>query len=202
MSCSWLKPLEASIGYDLDTSKIEQIFHLLLREKQLVLPNRHQIPPSSELRGHRYYKWHDADTHNTTDCKALRQQIQLAIKQARLIYSRTPMKVDKTSFLVVNMVNVASTSCRQGSPVITTTSPQFISHVRSAVEARNVLTRRQPSFSPAFDVTINMVDIALASKGKGKDDPADDRPLGFNLEEHTSAKQVARNRRSCPNSGK
>jgi len=76
LPCPWLKRPEATIGYDLDVTKTEQIFDLLLKEKQLELTAGHQIPSANELKGRKYCKWHNTvDSHNTVDCKALRQQI-------------------------------------------------------------------------------------------------------------------------------
>ena len=73
LSCSWLKQPEAKVRYDFDVTKTEQIFDLLLKEKQLQLTAGHQIPSASELKGRKYCKWHNTtDSHDTVDCKALR----------------------------------------------------------------------------------------------------------------------------------
>ena len=69
----WLKRPEATIGYDFDVTKMEQIFDLLIKEKQLELKDGHQISSAYELKERKYYKWHNTvDSHNTVDCKALR----------------------------------------------------------------------------------------------------------------------------------
>jgi hypothetical protein len=91
-------------GFDFDESKIEQIFDLLLREKQLNLPEGHKFPIAQELQGRPYCKWHHLFTHNTNDCKELRRQIQSAIEQGRLILGQFGMKVDTQPFQGVNMV--------------------------------------------------------------------------------------------------
>jgi hypothetical protein len=44
LSCPWLKRPEATVEYDFDVTKTEQIFDLLLKEKQLELMAGHQIP--------------------------------------------------------------------------------------------------------------------------------------------------------------
>ena len=73
LPCPWLKRPEATIGYDFDVTKTEQIFDLLLKEKQLELTARDQIPSANELKGHKYCKWHNTiDSHQTVYCKALR----------------------------------------------------------------------------------------------------------------------------------
>jgi hypothetical protein len=76
VSCKWVKQQGPAKGFDFDESKVEQIFDLLLREKQL---------KQQELPGRPYCKWHHLFTHNTNDCKELRRQIQSAIEQGRLI---------------------------------------------------------------------------------------------------------------------
>jgi hypothetical protein len=85
VSCKWIKRQGPAKGFDFDESKVEQIFDLLLREKQLKLPEGHKFPTAQELQGRPYCKWHHLFTHNTNDCKELRRQIQSAIGQGRLI---------------------------------------------------------------------------------------------------------------------
>jgi hypothetical protein len=85
-------------------SKAEQIFDLLLKEKQLKLPKGHKFPIVQELQGRPYCKWHNSFTQATNDCKELRCYIQLAIEQGRLILGQFTMKVDSQPFLSVNMV--------------------------------------------------------------------------------------------------
>jgi hypothetical protein len=85
VSCKWVKQQGPVKGFDFDESKIEQIFDLLLREKQLKLPESHKFPTIQELQGRPYCKWHHLFTHTTNDYKELHQQIQSAIEQGRLI---------------------------------------------------------------------------------------------------------------------
>src|SRR3954466_4890007 len=104
VSCKWVKQQGPARGFDFDISKTEQIFDLLLKEKQLKLPEGHKIPTIQEINGRPYCKWHHTFTHNTSDCKKLRRQIQTAIEQGRLILGQFAMKVDTHPFLGVNMV--------------------------------------------------------------------------------------------------
>jgi hypothetical protein len=104
VSCKWVKQQGPTKGFDFDESKVEQIFDLLLREKQLKLPESHKFPTAQELQGRPYCKWHHLFTHNTNDCKELCQQIQSAIEQGRLILGQFAMKVDTRPFPGVNMV--------------------------------------------------------------------------------------------------
>jgi hypothetical protein len=104
VSCKWVKQQGPAKGFDFDESKVEQIFDLLLRGKQLKLPEGHKFPTAQELQGRPYCKWHHLFTHNTNDCKELHWQIQLAIEQGRLILGQFIMKVDTQPFPGVNMV--------------------------------------------------------------------------------------------------
>jgi hypothetical protein len=81
MSCNWVKQQGPTKGFDFDKSKVKQIFDLLLREKQLKLPEGHKFPTAQELQGRPYSKWHHLFTYTTNDCKELRRQIQSAIEQ-------------------------------------------------------------------------------------------------------------------------
>jgi hypothetical protein len=98
VSCKWVKQQGSTKGFNFDESKVEQIFDLLLMEKQLKLPEGHKFPTSQELQGRPYCKWHHLFTHTTNDCKELRRQIQLAIDQGRLILGQFTMKVDTRLF--------------------------------------------------------------------------------------------------------
>jgi hypothetical protein len=104
VSCKWVKQQGRTKGFDFDESKVEQIFDLLLRKKQLKLPEGHKFPTSQELQGRPYCKWHHLFTHTTNDCNELRLQIQSAIEQGRLILGQFTMKVNTRSFPGVNMV--------------------------------------------------------------------------------------------------
>ncbi|KAK1642171.1 hypothetical protein QYE76_059976 [Lolium multiflorum] len=103
VSCKWVKPQGPPRGFDFDVTKAEQIFDLLLKEKQLKVPEGHKIPTVQELNGKPYCKWHNTFSHPTNDCRVWRQQIQMAIEQGRLIFSQYAMKVDTHPFPAVNM---------------------------------------------------------------------------------------------------
>jgi hypothetical protein len=44
VSCKWVKQQGPAKGFDFDVSKVEQIFDLLLKEKQLKLPEGCKLP--------------------------------------------------------------------------------------------------------------------------------------------------------------
>ena len=58
--CRWLKAPEAPRGFDFDVSKMEQIFDLVLKEKQLKLTADHKILSAEELKNMKYCKWHNS----------------------------------------------------------------------------------------------------------------------------------------------
>ncbi|KAK1698873.1 hypothetical protein QYE76_015570 [Lolium multiflorum] len=92
VSCKWVNPPGPPRGFDFDVSKAEQIFDLLLKEKQLKLPEGHKIPTAQEMNKRPYCKWHHTFTHATNDCKVLRAQIQMAIESGRLTFGQFAMK--------------------------------------------------------------------------------------------------------------
>jgi hypothetical protein len=73
VSCKWVKQQGPAKGFDCDVSKVEQIFDLLRKEKQLKLPEGCKFPIAQELQGRSYCKWHHSFTHNTSDYKELRR---------------------------------------------------------------------------------------------------------------------------------
>jgi hypothetical protein len=56
MSCKWVKQQGPAKGFDFNESKVDQIFDLLLSEKQLKLPEGHKFPTTQELHGRPYCK--------------------------------------------------------------------------------------------------------------------------------------------------
>ena len=105
--CKWIKQQGLVKGFDFDVAKAEQIFDLLLKEKQLKLPENHKLPTAQELQGRLYCKWHHSFTHATGECKELRHQIQSAIEQGRLILAQHTMKVDMKPFPQAKLVELS-----------------------------------------------------------------------------------------------
>ncbi|KAK1670850.1 hypothetical protein QYE76_059009 [Lolium multiflorum] len=94
----------------------EQIFDLLLKEKQLTIPEGLKFPTVQELNGKPYCKWHNSLSHATNDCRVWRQHIQAAIEKGRLIFNQYAMKVDTQPFPAVNMVECTyPEGCQPGS---------------------------------------------------------------------------------------
>ncbi len=113
--CQWVKSSGKEEKYDFDIIKVDKIFDLLLREKQIQLPAGHTIPSAEELGKKRYCKWHNSGSHSTNDCKVFRQQIQVAIEGGKIKFddSKKPMRVDGNPF-PVNMVHTAGRTIDTG----------------------------------------------------------------------------------------
>ncbi|KAK1699411.1 hypothetical protein QYE76_016108 [Lolium multiflorum] len=113
VSCQWVNPPGPPRGLDFDVTKTEQIFDLLLKEKQLKLPEGHKIPTAQEINKRPYCKWHHTFTHTTSDCKVLRAQIQMAIEAGRLTFGQFAMKVDRR-FVIRHGADKAESSHSRG----------------------------------------------------------------------------------------
>jgi hypothetical protein len=73
VSCPWVK--ESENTYDFDVKKADRIFDLLLEKKQLRLLANHMIPLAEELKGKKYYMFHNVTNHNTNECIIFRFHI-------------------------------------------------------------------------------------------------------------------------------
>ena len=105
ISCLWVK--ESKNTYNFDVKKADRIFDLLLEKKQLRLPANHVIPSAEELKGKKYYKFHNATNHSTNECRIFRFHIQKAIKQGKIKFEpakKLTMDIAKHPFLGVHMI--------------------------------------------------------------------------------------------------
>jgi hypothetical protein len=111
VSCNWVKQQGPAKGFDFDESKVEQIFDLLLREKQLKVPEGHKFPTSQELQGRPYCKCHHLFTHTTNDYKELCRQIQsMSEEQVRHVWYQRPLSAHLLKNMNTNIDSVASTN--------------------------------------------------------------------------------------------
>jgi len=67
-----------------DITKAEKIFDYLLEKGQIKLIGNHRIPSAEELKKKRYCKYHNSNTHNTSDCKVFKYIIQQAINKGKI----------------------------------------------------------------------------------------------------------------------
>jgi hypothetical protein len=58
--------------FGFDITKADRIFDLLLQQGQIKLSQFHTIPSAEELKRMKYYKWNNATSGDTNDCKILR----------------------------------------------------------------------------------------------------------------------------------
>ena len=95
---SWGKGIEES--YDFDVTKSDKLFDFLLERGQIKLPNNNVMLPPDQLKNKKFYKFHNATSHSTNECRVFRQHIQRAIQQGRLKFDMPrKMKVDDNPFL-------------------------------------------------------------------------------------------------------
>jgi hypothetical protein len=105
VSCPWVKEIENA--YDFDVTKADKIFDLLLETKQLRLPANHVISLPEELKGKKYYKFHNTTNHNTNKCRIFCLHIYKAIEQGKIKFEpakKSIMDIDKHPFPGVHMV--------------------------------------------------------------------------------------------------
>jgi hypothetical protein len=105
VSCPWVK--ESENTYDFDVEKANRILDLLLEKNKLRLPANHVIPLAQELKGKKYYKFHNVTYHNTNECRIFRLHIQNTIEQGRIKFEpakKPTMDIDKHPFPGVHMV--------------------------------------------------------------------------------------------------
>ena len=105
VSCPWVK--EKKDVYDFDVKKADRIFDLLLEKKQLRLPANHVIPLAKELKGKKYCKFHNATTHNISECRIFRVHILKAIEHGKIKFEpakKLAMGIDGHPVLGVHMV--------------------------------------------------------------------------------------------------
>ena len=80
-------------------SQNHKLFDFLLEKGQIKLTNNHVMLPPDQLKNKKFWKFHNATSHSTNECRIFRQHIQRAIQQGRLKFD-TPqkMKVDDNTF--------------------------------------------------------------------------------------------------------
>ncbi|XP_052116406.1 uncharacterized protein LOC127746598 [Arachis duranensis] len=87
--------------YSFDILKSDQIFYMLLKDKQLILPEGRTLLSVKDLKGKPYCKFHQATSHLTNNnCVRFRDLIQEAIVEGRLKFDdgKKEMKVDADPF--------------------------------------------------------------------------------------------------------
>ena len=85
-------------SYDFDITKSDKLFDFLLERGQIKLPANHVMLPPDQLKNKKFYKFHNATSHSTNECRIFRQHIQRAIQQGKLKFN-TP-RSHKDRFIV------------------------------------------------------------------------------------------------------
>ena len=79
--CTSLKPVKekektnASKSYSFDITKPEQIFDVLFKDKQIVIPVGKKLPSLNELKGQNFCEFHQIMGHKTNHCVRFRDLI-------------------------------------------------------------------------------------------------------------------------------
>jgi hypothetical protein len=78
-------------NYDFDITKEDKLFDFLLEKGQIKLPPNHVMLPLEQLKNKKFYKYHNAASHTTNDCRIFRKHIQRTIQQGKLKFD-TPRR--------------------------------------------------------------------------------------------------------------
>jgi hypothetical protein len=87
-------PKFPSKTYTFDVTKCEDIFDLLVKDGQMVVPPGTKIPPSEQRQKRGFCKYHNYLGHNTSNCYLFRDLVQKAIQEGRLKFAGRRMKID------------------------------------------------------------------------------------------------------------
>jgi hypothetical protein len=56
-------------SYDFDVTKSDKLLNFLLEKGQIKLPDNLVVLPPDQLKNKKYYKFHNATSHSTNECK-------------------------------------------------------------------------------------------------------------------------------------
>ncbi|XP_050908553.1 uncharacterized protein LOC127122222 [Lathyrus oleraceus] len=93
--------------YTFDVTKCDEIFDLLVKDDQMIVPPNTKIPPLEQRKKRGLCKYHNFLGHKTSQCFLFRDLIQNAIKDGRLKFAdkgKNQMKVD------ADPLNIADTN--------------------------------------------------------------------------------------------
>src|ERR1051325_8382995 len=97
--------------YTFDITKCDEIFDLLVKDGQLIVPSNIKIPPLDQRKKRGFCKYHSFLGHKTSQCFLFKDLIQNAIKEGRLRFADKPkMKVDEDPLDVAD-TNYSEPSC-------------------------------------------------------------------------------------------
>jgi len=101
--------------YGFSIMNADRIFDFLLLEGQIKLSVNRTIPLATEFKNSKYYKWHNAVSHNTCECRMFCNKIQSAIEQGWIKFDapEKPIKIDGHPF-PANIVDVKDQDAKTG----------------------------------------------------------------------------------------
>ncbi|XP_050889723.1 uncharacterized protein LOC127095015 [Lathyrus oleraceus] len=93
--------------YTFDVTKCDEIYDLLVKDGQMIVPPNTKIPPLEQRKKRGFCKYHNFLGHKTSQCFLFRDLIQNAIRDGHLMFAdkgKNQMKVD------VDPLNIADTN--------------------------------------------------------------------------------------------
>ena len=80
--------------YTFDVSKCEEIFDLLVKDGQVIVPPGAKLPPLEQRQKRGFYKYHKYLGHTTSQCYIFRDLVQKSTQEGRLKFATGKMKID------------------------------------------------------------------------------------------------------------
>lgn len=100
----WKNPVESDRGdkfpkktYTFDVTKCDEIFDLLVKDGQMIVPPGAKVPPLEQRKKRGFCKYHNFIGHKTSQCFLFRDLVQKAIVDGRLKFgekTKAQMRID------------------------------------------------------------------------------------------------------------
>ena len=81
--------------YSFYISKCDEIFDLLVKDVQMIVPPGAKLPPSEQRKKRGFCKYHNFLGHKTSQCFLFRDLVQQALKEGRLEFADKPVLYPK-----------------------------------------------------------------------------------------------------------
>ncbi|XP_058775231.1 uncharacterized protein LOC131649487 [Vicia villosa] len=80
--------------YTFDVSKCEEIFDVLVKDGQILLPPNAKLPPLEQRQKRGFCKYHNYLGHSTSQCFLFRDLVQKSLQEGHLKFAARKMKID------------------------------------------------------------------------------------------------------------